>query len=112
MPHARRPAPGALAVESPLRPLFALLRHWPVMRLANLLGTHHLMDFRACDIPCRLAPHLGLLTVNDTDNQSVFDTGRAFQRLWLALTRLGRVLQPMAASALHAWKERKQRAFP
>lgn len=94
--------PGALGVEAPLRPLFALLRHWPVMRLVNRVGAHHMMGWRACDLPCRLAPHLGLLAVKNTDTQSVFDTGRAFQRLWLVATSHGRVLQPMPASALFA----------
>ena len=94
--------PGALGVEPPLRAFFALLRHWPVMRLANLLGAHHMLGWRACDLPCRLAPHLGLLAVKNTDNQAVFDAGRAFQRLWLGVTSQGRVLQPMPASALFA----------
>lgn len=94
--------PGALAVEAPMRPLFALLRHWPVMRLANLLGAHHILGMRACYLPCRFTPNLGLLAVENTDNQSVVDAGRSFQRLWLALTKQGRVLQPMPASALYA----------
>lgn len=94
--------PGALGVEAPLRPLFSLLRHWSVMRLANFLGAHYLLGFRACYLPCRIAPHLGLLAVKKTDSQSVFDAGRAFQRLWLAATSQGRVLQPMPASALYA----------
>lgn len=94
--------PGALGVEPPLRHVFALLRHWPVMRLANLIGAHHMMGWRACDLPCRLAPHLGLLAVKKTDDQSVFDVGRAFQRVWLAATGQGRVLQPMPASAIFA----------
>ena len=94
--------PGALGVEPPLRAFFALLRHWPVMRLANLLGAHHMLGWRACDLPCRLAPHLGLLAVKNTDNQAVFNAGRVFQRLWLGVTSQGRVLQPMPASALFA----------
>jgi hypothetical protein len=94
--------PGALGVEPPLRPLFKVLRHWSAMRWANLFGADHIFGFRVCDLPCRLAPHLGLLSVTNTDNQSVFDTGRAFQRLWLALTKQGRVLQPMPASVLYA----------
>lgn len=94
--------PGALGVEPPLRPAFALLRHWSVMRLANLLGAHYMMGWRACDLPCRLAPHLGMLTVKNSDDQSVFDAGRTFQRVWLAATRQGRVLQPMPASAIFA----------
>ncbi|MHB1084765.1 MAG: hypothetical protein ACYCZA_07980 [Thiobacillus sp.] len=94
--------PGALGVEPPLRGLFTLLRHWPVMRMANRVGAHHLLGWRSCDLPCRLAPHLGVLTVKNTDTASVFAAGRAFQRLWLTATRQGRVLQPMPASALYA----------
>jgi len=94
--------PGALGVEKPLRPLFAALRHWPVMRIANLFGAHYMLGFRACYLPCWLAPQLCALTVRKIDSQSVFDTGRAFQRLWLSATRQGRVLQPMPASALYA----------
>lgn len=96
--------PGALGVEPPLRPAFALLQHWSVMRLANLLGAHYLMGWRACDLPCRLAPHLGVLTVKNSVDQSVFDAGRTFQRVWLAATSQGRVLQPMPASAIFALK--------
>lgn len=94
--------PGALGVEPPLRGLFSLLRHWPVMRMANRVGAHHLLGWRSCYLPCRLAPHLGVLTVKNTDTASVFAAGRAFQRLWLTATRQGRVLQPMPASALYA----------
>lgn len=94
--------PGALGVEPPLRGLFALLRHWPLMRLANGVGAHHLLGWRACGLPCRLAPSLGLLAVKKTDSVSIFAAGRAFQRLWLTATSQGRVLQPMPAAALYA----------
>ena len=104
--------PGALGVEPPLRGVFALLRHWPVMRLANLLGAHHLLGWRSCDLPCRLAPHLGLLAVNNTDSQSLFDAGRSFQRLWLVATSQGRVLQPMPASALYALDGARAEGIP
>lgn len=104
--------PGALGVEPPLRSFFALLRHWPIMRLANILGTHHMLGLRSCDLPCRLAPHLGLLAVKNTDSQSVFDAGRSFQRLWLAATSQGRVLQPMPASALYALDGARAEGIP
>ncbi|MDP1925925.1 MAG: hypothetical protein Q8K57_14215 [Thiobacillus sp.] len=94
--------PGALGVELPLRGLFATLRHWSVMRMANRFGAHHFLGLRSCDLPCRLAPNLGVLTVKKTDTTSVFEAGRAFQRIWLTTTHLGRVLQPMPASALYA----------
>jgi hypothetical protein len=104
--------PGALGVEPPLRPFFALLRHWPVMRLVNLLGAHHMLGWRSCDLPCRLAPHLGLLAVKNIDSQPVFDAGRSFQRLWLAATVQGRVLQPMPASALYALEGARLEGIP
>lgn len=94
--------PGALGVEPPLRPIFTLLRHWPVMRMANMLGIHYMLGWRACDIPCRLAPHLGLLAISNTDDLSVMSVGRFFQRIWLTATLQGRVLQPMPASAIFA----------
>lgn len=94
--------PGALAIEAPLRPLFAMLRHWPVMRAAQFIGLHHILGFRSCELPCRLSPELGLITAPAVDSQSVFDAGRAFQRVWLAATKQGRALQPMPASALYA----------
>lgn len=104
--------PGALGVEPPVRAFFALLRHWPVMRLANLLGAHHMLGFRACGLPCRLAPHLGLLAVKNIERQSVFDAGRAFQRVWLTATKQGRVLQPMPASALYALDGARAEGIP
>ncbi|HPT51303.1 MAG TPA: hypothetical protein PKZ22_14120 [Accumulibacter sp.] len=94
--------PGSLAVEPPLRPFFALLRHWPVAKAANRLGMHRLLGVRSCDLPCRLAPHLGVLTVEKPDPRSLLDAGSAFQRLWLTATAHGRVLQPLPASALYA----------
>ena len=62
----------------------------------------------ACDPPFRLAPHLGLLAVRNSDSQSVFDASRSLQRLWLAETSQGRSRQPMPASALYAldWARR------
>ncbi len=105
-------APGALGVEPPLHGLFAQLRRWPVMRFANRLGAHHLLGWRSCDLPCRLAPHLGLLAVKTPDTASVFATGRTFQRLWLTATSLGLVLQPMPASALYALDGAEKEGIP
>jgi len=89
-----------------------LLRHWPVMRFVNVLGAHHMLGWRSCDLPCRLAPHLGLLAVKNSDAQSIFDAGRSFQRLWLTATRQGRALQPMPASALYALEGARAEGIP
>lgn len=104
--------PGALGVELPLRGFFSQLRHWPVMRLVNRLGADHLLGWRSAYLPCRLAPHLGLLAVKKTDTASVFAAGRGFQRLWLVATSLGRVLQPMPASALYALQGAPEAGIP
>lgn len=94
--------PGALEVEKPLRPVFKLMRHWPVMRALNLFGADHMMGFRAAWLPCRLSPHLGLIAVESGDDNGIFFSGRAFQRVWLAATELGLSLQPFPASAIYA----------
>lgn len=104
--------PGALAIEPPLRPAFALLRHWPVMRVVNLIGGYRLLGWRAADLPCRFAPHLAAITVREVGDESVFAAGRALQRLWLEATRLGMVLQPMPASALYALEGAKHEGIP
>jgi len=94
--------PGALEIEKPLRPVFRLMRHWPVMRAFNLLGAHHMMGLRAAWLPCRLAPHVGLIAAEGWSDSGVFAAGRAFQRVWLAATALGMSLQPLPASAIYA----------
>ena len=90
--------PGALEVELPLRPGFRAMSSWPVMRVLSLLQTHRLLGIRAADLPCRLSPHLGVLSAANALDGSVVDAGRAFQRLWLRAALHGWALQPMAAS--------------
>lgn len=94
--------PGALGIEYPLRIPFSALAYWPLMRMLNRLGAHRVLGWRAAGLPCRLAPHLGVITAAGTDDLSVFGAGRAFQRVWLAATEQGLALQPMPASALYA----------
>jgi len=104
--------PGALGVEPLMRKVFSLLRYWPVMRFANLFGAHYMFGFRACYLPCMLAPDLALLAVSSIDSQSIFDAGRSFQRLWLELTQQGKVLQPLPASALYALNGAQEDGIP
>ena len=90
--------PAALEVEPPMRPGFALLRHWQVMRAASWLGLHHALGLRAGYLPCALAPHLGLmLAEGPSATIANLQAGSAFQRMWLASTAEGLALQPMAA---------------
>lgn len=91
--------PAALEVEPPARSVFAMLRNWRVMRVANVFGAHQALGVRAGLLPCATAPHLGLVLAAATaDRTSDIDAGRGFQRLWLAADKAGLALQPMAAS--------------
>jgi hypothetical protein len=90
--------PGALEVEPPMRAPFAALRHWPLMRLAAALGVHRTLGLRAADLPCRLAPHIGMVTVQAADDTlGWLQAGRALQRVWLAATLEGLGFQALAA---------------
>ena len=89
--------PGALEVEPPMRPGFAALRHWPLMRAAGALGAPLLLGLRAAWLPCRLAPHLGVVLSDGPPDRLELDAGRALERTWLAATALELAFQPMAA---------------
>lgn len=94
--------PGALGIEWPLHQAFTWLRHWSVMQLFNALGGGRLMEWRTAALPGWLAPHLAVISVEQTEDDKLFDAGRAFQRSWLILTKLGFVLQPFPAASLFA----------
>jgi hypothetical protein len=91
--------PGALEVEPPLRPAFAAMARWPLMRVLARLGAPHTLALRAADLPCRLAPRLGLVLC-DAPNVSLrsLGAGRSLQRAWLSATAAGLAFQPMAAA--------------
>ena len=97
--------PGALGVEPGLRWAFAQLRRWPVMNLLRRVGVHHGLGFRAAALPCRLAPHCGVLTVTAPLERSAMAAGVALQRLWLEAESRGLAFQPFAAPALLALRE-------
>jgi hypothetical protein len=98
--------PGALGVERPLRAPFACLRYWPVMRAANLLGAHYALGLRAAYIPCRWAPHVAVVGATTPGlEEGAWAVGRALERLWLRVTRMGMALQPFAAPGLFALED-------
>jgi hypothetical protein len=93
-------APASLEVEPPMRPVFAALRRWPLMRACTAIGLHHVLGLRAGDLPCRLAPHLGLVACDaETPAAGAIAAGRGLERAWLGATVEGVALQPMAAAA-------------
>jgi hypothetical protein len=71
----------------------------------NTLGMHALLGLRAGYLPCRLSPHLGVITTTLDLEQGAAAGGRAFERLWLRITALGLALQPMAASTVLCFQE-------
>lgn len=89
--------PGALEVEPPMRPGFAALRHWPLMRAAGVFGAPVMLGLRASWLPCRLAPHLGVVLSDAPPDRLELQAGRALERAWLAATALDLAFQPMAA---------------
>lgn len=95
-------APGTLEVEPPMRPMFAALRNWNVMRAANVIGAPVSLALRAADLPCRLAPHLCALSTALPIEQGALAAGRALERVWLQATAWGFAFQPFAAPALLA----------
>ena len=97
-------APATLEVEKALRPLFKLMRNWPIMRLMNILGVASQLGWRAGDLPCRFAPHIGVISASSLADNDQIMAGRVFQRTWLSITERGLALQPLPASALYAQK--------
>jgi hypothetical protein len=97
--------PGALEIEPPLRRAFAALRHWPLVRALARLGIHRALGLRAGYLPCRLAPHVGIVVTPLSPRAGAVAVGRAFQRLWLRATLEGLALQPLAASVVLPFHE-------
>ncbi len=94
--------PGALGVEPGMRWAFAQLRHWPVMNTLRHFGIHHVLGVRAAALPCRFAPHRGVLTTRLPIERGAAAVGVALQRIWLTAESLGLAFQPLAGSALLA----------
>ncbi len=93
--------PAALQVEAPMRLPFAWLRHWRLMRAANVLGAHFALGVRSGYLPCALAPHIALLMLKGANRDATdVQAGRAMQRLWLATEQHGLAFQPMAAATV------------
>lgn len=93
--------PGSLEVEAPMRPIFKMLRHWPIMRMLNLIGAHNMLGLRAAWLPCARSPHLGMIITLPGEGIQSFTAGRAFERVWLQATLFGLALQPLPASVLY-----------
>lgn len=94
--------PGALEVEPLMRPLFKALASWDHIRRLHRVGAHHILGFRSAYAPCRLAPHVGVLSTSLDGDASAVAAGTAFERVWLQATLSGLEFQPFAASAMYS----------
>lgn len=73
-----------------------MTRPWMVMSTVNHLGLGRMVAMHAKQGVLR-SSGVGLITVEGMESKHFLDGGRALERLWLTLTRLGISFQPMAA---------------
>ena len=95
-------APGTLCVEPGMRWAFSQLRHWPLMNALRRIRLHRALGFRAADLPCRFAPHCGVLSTSLPAERGAIAVGIALERLWLQAESRGLAFQPFAGAALLA----------
>jgi hypothetical protein len=73
-----------------------LLRTWPRMRTANLVGFSRAVGRQAA-AEVRGSGAIGILTVDRPETDAFLEGGRAFGRIWLSATSLGLALHPTAS---------------
>ena len=93
---------GAAELEVAVRPVFGLIRHWPVMRLLNVIGAYWFIGWRAAYVPARLSPHLGVVLADGDIRSAALKAGRGLERVWLRASQMGLELQPMVAAPMYA----------
>jgi hypothetical protein len=94
--------PGVLGVEPGARWAFRQLARWPVMSVLRRIGLHRALGFRAADLPCRFAPHRGVIATHWPVDRGAISVGVALERLWLEAESRGLAFQPFAGPALLA----------
>jgi nitroreductase len=73
-----------------------MLREWPRMRVANLLGFSRSVARQAAK-EVRSSGAVGILSVDAPSRTSFIDGGRAFERIWLSATAAGLGVHPTAS---------------
>lgn len=80
------PPPGLFA--------FRIFKNWPLVGFLNKFGLAKSIGKQGRKLHAS-APAMGAIIVKDTSPLSYIETGRAMQRVWLEVTRLGLSLQPI-----------------
>lgn len=80
---------AVLGIELPARPMFRMLKSWPVMKALNYIGASSLIAIRSVTLPVLNSPALAVVTAPTDTSEDVFNTGRQIQRVWLKATELG-----------------------
>ena len=84
-----------LELPPPARLLFPIFRRWPIMSWLNRrLGLYQKIAEQNAKTYAS-APAFGIITIDDSSPKSCVLAGRTFERLWLAVTKLGLSLQPL-----------------
>lgn len=94
--------PGSLGVGWHERAFFRLMANWPIQRLMNLIGAHHLLGQRSAALPARFAPHLCAIGATGEIDEAALLAGRLLQRVWCQASELGLAAQVLAAAPIYA----------
>ncbi len=91
-------AAATLGLESFMIPLLKLLKPWPLTRLLNHVGLHHIMAFRGTWLPLKSSSHI--VSIVHKGPANYIESGRILQRFWVQANKAGLSVQPAGALAL------------
>jgi hypothetical protein len=85
-----------LELPAPAKPLFRIMKNWSMARFFGKLGLpKQIAKGNAKNVYITGAAH-GAVAIRDGKPESFVQAGRAMERLWLTVTKLGLSLQPLA----------------
>ena len=76
-----------------------LFKNWHIVKWLNLLGVSNMIA-KDNQEKYRSSSLFGAIIINDLSKSSLINAGRAFQRIWLTVTKLGLSLQPATGIVL------------
>lgn len=83
-----------LELDLPVKKMFSLFKHWPLMRIFNALGAARAGAKQNRGIYAS-ASAMGIITIADESVATFINAGRAMQRVWLTATANGINMQPL-----------------